>query len=240
MKKLFLLLLAFPLLAMAAANDIVLTQRNSTNNGDITRNLPFAVTDGLFWLDSATTLPKTVRLGSNLSVTSGVLNSANQVSVDWNAVSGVTQILNRPSFATVSFTGNYADLSGAPTIPTVNAPTQGSASRALNSVFQVSSTRAALAFYSVQCTITASIAGGQSCDVIFEIASDSGFTTNVQTVSISGTGQTYTLAIAIQGVQPQTGVVSGFIPAGYYARIRTVNVSGTPSYSYRSGQEVLL
>ena len=94
--------------------------------------------------------------------------------------------------------------------------------------------------YSVQLTVTASIADGQNGDVILEIASDSGFTANVQTLSIAGLGQTYTLAIALQGVQPQTGVVFGFVPTGYYVRLRTVNNTGTPSYSFRSGQETLL
>lgn len=123
----------------------------------------------------------------------------------------------------------------------VSAPrVQASASRSLNSAFQVSTSRDALVTYSVQITVTASIAGGQNGDIILEIASDSGFTTNVQTLSISGLGQTYTLAIALQGVQPQTGVLQGYVPAGYYARLRTVNNIGTPSYSYRAGQEVLL
>lgn len=120
------------------------------------------------------------------------------------------------------------------------ASIQSSASRTLNSIFQVSTIRNALVIYSVQITVSASITGGQNGDVILEIASDSGFTTNVQTVAVSGLGQTYTLAIALAGVQPQTTVVSGFIPAGYYSRLRTVNNTGTPSFSYRAGQEVLL
>ena len=62
----------------------------------------------------------------------------------------------------------------------------------------------------------------------------------MQTVAITGLGQTYTLAVALQGVQPQTGVVSGFIPAAYYARLRTVNNTGTPTFSYRAGQEIQL
>lgn len=120
------------------------------------------------------------------------------------------------------------------------APSQSAASRSLNSAFQVSTTRNALVVYSVQIQVTASIAGGQNGDVILEIASDSGFTTNVQTLAISGVGQTYTLAVALQGVQPQTQPVTGFVPAGYYTRLRTVNNVGTPVFTYRSGQEVLL
>ena len=116
---------------------------------------------------------------------------------------------------------------------------QAAAARALNTAFQVSAARDAWVSYSVQITVTASIAGGQNGDVVLEIASDSGFTANVQTLSISGLGQTYTLAIALQGVQPQTGVVTGYVPSGYYVRLRTVNLTGTPSFSYRAGQEVL-
>lgn len=125
------------------------------------------------------------------------------------------------------------------TPPAVPARSQSAASRTLNTAFQVSTTRDALVNYSVQCTITASIAGGQSCDVVLEIATDAAFTAGVQTVGIIGTGQTYTLAVAIQGVQPQTAQVTGYVPAGYYARLRTVNVSGSPTYAYRAGQEVL-
>lgn len=119
-------------------------------------------------------------------------------------------------------------------------PSQSSQTRSLNSAFQVSATRPSLVFYSVQITITASISGGQNGDVVLEIASDLNFTNNVQTLSINGSSQTYTLAIALQGVQVATGVVSGYVPAGYYSRLRTVNNTGVPTYSVRSGQEVIM
>lgn len=45
---------------------------------------------------------------------------AAQVNSDWNAASGVSQILNKPNLATVATTGAYADLSGKPTIPSVD------------------------------------------------------------------------------------------------------------------------
>lgn len=119
-------------------------------------------------------------------------------------------------------------------------PTQSAATRSLNTIYRVSTTRPAWVTYSVQLTVTATIAGGQNGDVVLEIASDAAFTTAVQTLSISGLGQVYSLAVAIQGVQPQTGVVSGFIPAGYYARLRTVNNTGTPTYLVRVGQETVM
>lgn len=43
---------------------------------------------------------------------------AAQVNSDWNAVSGVAQILNKPNLATVATSGSYNDLSNKPTIPT--------------------------------------------------------------------------------------------------------------------------
>ena len=48
---------------------------------------------------------------------------AAQVNSDWDAVSGVAQILNKPSLATVATSGSYSDLSNKPTIPTVNNAT---------------------------------------------------------------------------------------------------------------------
>lgn len=48
---------------------------------------------------------------------------AAQVNSDWNANSGVAQILNKPTLATVATSGSYNDLSNKPTIPTVNNPT---------------------------------------------------------------------------------------------------------------------
>ena len=42
-----------------------------------------------------------------------------QVNADWNATSGVAQILNKPNLATVATSGSYNDLSDKPTIPTV-------------------------------------------------------------------------------------------------------------------------
>lgn len=44
---------------------------------------------------------------------------AAQVNVDWNSLSGITQILNKPALATVATTGAYTDLSGKPSLATV-------------------------------------------------------------------------------------------------------------------------
>ena len=44
---------------------------------------------------------------------------AAQVNADWNSTSGVSEILNKPSLATVATSGNYSDLNGTPSLATV-------------------------------------------------------------------------------------------------------------------------
>src|ERR1039458_3814104 len=51
-----------------------------------------------------------------------------QVNSDWNAVSGVAQILNKPSLATVATSGSYTDLSSKPSIPAAQVQTDWNAS----------------------------------------------------------------------------------------------------------------
>jgi len=52
---------------------------------------------------------------------------AAQVETDWNASSGMGQLLNKPTLATVATSGSYADLSNKPTLAqTVNAQTASS------------------------------------------------------------------------------------------------------------------
>ena len=59
---------------------------------------------------------------------------AAQQNSDWNATSGITQILNRPNLATVATTGAYSDLSGTPTIPTVDQSYSSSSANAQSGV----------------------------------------------------------------------------------------------------------
>ena len=59
---------------------------------------------------------------------------AAQVNADWNAVSGVSEILNKPNLATVATSGAYSDLSGTPTIPTVDQSYNASSTNAQSGV----------------------------------------------------------------------------------------------------------
>ena len=57
-----------------------------------------------------------------------------QVNVDWNSASGVTQILNKPTLATVATTGSYDDLSNKPTISPAQVQSDWNASSGLGQI----------------------------------------------------------------------------------------------------------
>jgi hypothetical protein len=129
---------------------------------------------------------------------------------------------------------------GAPTWTTASSlsPLQANASVHLfNTGFQVSTTRNCFVFYSVEIAAVLSLAAGQTCTIYLEIASDSGFTTNLQELGRCTCGTSGSLTIGLNITNTNGGCVSGFVPMGYYIRLRT---SGTATYTYRSGQEILL
>ena len=129
---------------------------------------------------------------------------------------------------------------GVPVNEPAPAMTQSEATRPLNTAFQVSTTRNAFVAYSVQIQVTATIAGGQDGECFLEIADDAAFTQNVQVTMVTPASQTYSLAIALQGVAKSGANVMGMVPAGKWARIRTASNVGSPSFTFRKGQEMLL
>lgn len=60
---------------------------------------------------------------------------AAQVNADWNASSGVAEILNKPSLAAVATSGAYSDLSGTPTINNVPAVTSNDDAKVLKASY---------------------------------------------------------------------------------------------------------
>lgn len=118
---------------------------------------------------------------------------------------------------------------------------QSSASRSLNSAFQVSATRDAQVIYSVDISCTSTLLGGQSGTVFLEICPTSGFSSGVQEIAEFTNSNSVSLAIAITVTQINTAcLVCLDVPAGYFVRLRTNNNSGTPTFTYKAGQEVIL
>ncbi len=121
------------------------------------------------------------------------------------------------------------------------ARSQSSASRSLNTIFQISATRDSQVVYSTDISCTSSLLGGQSGTVFLEISPSSTFSSGIQELSEFTNSNAVALAIAITVVQINTAVLVGqLIPAGYYVRLRTANNTGSPTFTFKSGQEVIL
>lgn len=112
--------------------------------------------------------------------------------------------------------------------------------RALNTCFQVSSTRDALVTYSVDIATSLSLTTGQQGTVYLRTYSDSSCTSGVQELTRFVNGQTGTLTVGLALTQNVTGTLTGVIPAGSYVQLVTQNNTGTPTFTARPGQEVLL
>lgn len=107
--------------------------------------------------------------------------------------------------------------------------------------FQLSSTRNTSVFYSVNISTTATIGGSSDGYVVLEIsATNSTDANDWKEVSRTRNGQSISLALVLQSVQSLSGELMNIVPAGYYARLRTVTISGTPVFTFVSGQEVQL
>lgn len=152
------------------------------------------------------------------------------------------------------FSGNYNDLTNKPTIPaalpsqTSNGgkflKTDGSAtswdypslsvnnvSRSLNSSFQISTTRDAIAIYCVRFALQTTLIGSQGAGVHLETSPDNSTWTTIASDTAS-TG--IALAIAITLNTTQGAQVMATVPKGYYVRLRT---TGNGSVAYLKGQE---
>lgn len=109
--------------------------------------------------------------------------------------------------------------------------------------FQISSTRGCQASYSITISASATglVGGASSGYVVFEVCSTNSATgTDWVEIGRWTNGQTFTSILTLSSSQPVGGDITKIVPAGYYTRLRSVNVAGTPTYSVNSGQEVLL
>lgn len=155
----------------------------------------------------------------------------------------------------VAKSGNYSDLLNKPSLttgPQGAAPTKtfnNAPSRSVSTTnntangFQVSASQDAHVQYPVTIATTASIGGNGSGTMVLEICATNSATGSAwSTIDTFTNAQTVTLAIALNLVQTSTSSLRGFVPAGYFARVRSISATGTVTYSttITQGQEVLL
>ena len=72
--------------------------------------------------------------GSTIAWTDFPSIPAAQLNVDWNATSGVAQIVNKPTLATVATSGQYSDLSGLPSIPSAQVNSDWNSASGLSQI----------------------------------------------------------------------------------------------------------
>lgn len=288
--------------ALADANSMVLTQRNSTDTGNLTRTMTVPTSPSLWFYNPTTQLPGYVTLGTGLTFSAGQLAmSAAPVNADWASNSGLSQILNRPTLATVATSGSYNDLNTKPTfaavatsgmfvdllskpttlsgygitdgatssalsaglagkfntptgttsqyvrgdgtlatLPAVTARSFAYPTRSLSTCFQISSTRDAQVTYGVDISTTVTLGGSPQGTVFLRTYTNNTCTTGQQTIISSTAGQPTTLSVTVGQTMVGTANLSGMIPAGTWVQIETQNNSGTPSFTARQGEEVLL
>lgn len=97
-KLAFVLLSLFSLNALSAPNTPGVIQRSPTDSTTMNRFMPVPASNALFFFNASTVLPEMVTIGDGLTYSSGILSASGvQVNSDWNAISGVAQILNKPT-----------------------------------------------------------------------------------------------------------------------------------------------
>lgn len=112
--------------------------------------------------------------------------------------------------------------------------------RSLNTAFLVSSTRDAQVSYTGQTSNSLSLSGGTQGTDYLEYADDSGFTTSVVEIGRAVSSNTGSLTIGLNTVQISSWNLSGIVPTGKYARVRSQNNTGTPTHTLLKAQEVLI
>lgn len=110
--------------------------------------------------------------------------------------------------------------------------------RSLNTIYKISDRDNYLVNYSVSIEATLSVTSGQLGTIFLEI-SPNGSTGWVE-INRYTNGNTGTLMLGLNTVQTGTGGLSGCVPAGWSFRLRTANTTGTPTYTYNSGQEIAI
>lgn len=123
--------------------------------------------------------------------------------------------------------------------PAFSTPTRTIVTSTGSAGTQLSTTRNTDAHYNITIATTASIGGSAAGTVVLEIApTNSATPSDWVEIARCTNSQAISLALALQSVQTVGCELNGMIPSGYYEKIRSINTSGTPTFTYNSGQEI--
>lgn len=218
-------------------NDLINQPTIPTNNNQLTNGSNYIAATGTtaqyFRGDgSLATFPSivTYTAGTGISLGSNIItNTAPDQVVSITGDNYITASGTYPNFTVARATRTFNNAPGR-SIVTVAAAANG---------FQISSTKDANVSYSVTINTSVSLSGNSSGYVVLEICpTNSAVAANWIEISRVPSGQSGTLVIGLVLNQAGGGCISGIVPAGYFARLRSVNVAGSPSYGTAGQQEV--
>lgn len=112
-----------------------------------------------------------------------------------------------------------------------------SGGRNFNQAYQLSSTRPSFISISAQLSCSLTLTNGQAGNVQLQLSANgsSGWVT-YGTLTASNTG---VLVVGLSTAQASGGQLTVPIPAGYYWRALTTNTTGTPTYTFNGGYEII-
>lgn len=185
------------------------------------------------------TLANTItRLDGSLNTLSSSLSA---IAPPLNIASFMSNNASTTLFVASSTQNGFLSATDKAKLDTLATPTAGTSTRSIvtgtgATGFQVSSTRPTNNCYSVTIVSGSALLNPVYGYVAFEIAPTNSAISGAWT-EIGRTGGGDTIGLLHTGTA--TGQLCGFVPAGYYSKLRSVNVAGTATYSYNSGQEVI-
>lgn len=237
----------------SAVSGSISTINSSINSkAPLTRNLTINGTSQDLSSDRTWSIPtgSVYSAGSSISITGSVIanTSPNQVvSITGAGITNITgtypnfivtstELDGSPSneFQTVSGTGTKTlTLSNSGGIWSPPAIVSNAVTRALTTSFTISLTQDMNVDYSVYSQVSSALVGTNTAEVFLEISTTSGGT--YTTIASAGV-----MAAGVLSTNGGTNVLSGYVPAGYWVRMRTVASganSGSAVFTYKYGRE---
>ena len=247
MKNLLALaLIAVSTAACAGPDDLLLSQRNSTDTGNIQRIPPHPTTNwGALSYDNVNLSLSWLTFGSGLTINSGILDVAAPTSGQITSALGYTPVDQAGARSAISLTttgsgaATYNSGTGVLSVPTPATASRSfsTPSRTLNTCFQISSTRDALFSYAIDVTTTVTLGGTPEGAVFARSYTNSGCSTGQVDIISGSNGQPTTLAVVVgQSIKGSINL-SGMSQAGTWLRLETSAVSGSPTFAIRAAQQ---
>lgn len=126
------------------------------------------------------------------------------------------------------------------TLPVGGSKTFNYPSRALNSCFQISSTKDAGFHYKVDVTGSLSLTSGTTGTVTATTYTNSGCSTGAQVIADGASAQSGSLVVGLGITQTASIGLDGLLPAGKWLKITTANTVGTPTFAIRGAQSEVI